>query len=320
MEELTELQQGYYLLKENKFSAAKEIFLKIVSKNERESSAYVGILLAENGMQEEGQLCLLDWPLASYTLFRQAKECAGKGYKDTLDDCEKKQKGILEEKERKYQALLAQTGKYERNEKKLQELISCCVELRNFRNTQELRGELEKELETLHTKKNQKKKKLIIRFVPVLIAVIVLAAALGMLFALPKNDGVRYALTLNGYVVIDCDEEKEEVVLPEKIFFISVTEVGGKAFKDCGKLTEVTLNGKIERIGKSAFSNCVSLKHLSGTESVREAEGKAFNDCKALRTLYFAEDCTFAPTAFRGCNKGLIVYAGEKLQTVDVEA
>lgn len=320
MEELSDLQQAYYQLKANKFSEAKKIFEKVIKESPKESSAYIGALLAENNLHDEGQLPDLPQPLSSYPLFERAREAAKKGYADTLEGFERKQKELLEKKEKSYLLLLEKSSEDPKDEKQLSELIGRAAELRNYKNSQDLRDKLEKELYVLHTAKSEKRKKFLIRFVPAAVLVLAVVTVLGVLFALPERDGMRYALTLNGYAVVDCDKDKQTAVLRGEIYGIPVTEVGRNAFKDCAVLTEVTLNGKIDAIGKSAFSNCRNLKNVEGSETVERVQGKAFKDCKSLRLLKLAPDCQLARTAFRDCDGSLIVFAGDKQQTIDVDA
>ncbi len=320
VEELTDLQHAYYLLKNNKYSEAVRIFEKVMADSPTEPTAYIGALLAQNCMHSEEQLVNLPLPLSSYALFESARKNAGKGYGQVLFSYEEAQRKLLEEKEEKYLFLLEGVSKTEKNEKELSDLIGCAVELRDYKDAAAIRSQLEKDRQAFHTAKAEKKKEFWIRFLPCAVLLLTVVAVVGTLFALPKRDGLRYALTLNGYAVVDCDRDQQTAVLREKIYGIPVTEVGRNAFKDCNELTQVTLNGKIDAIGKSAFSNCRNLKGVVGAETVEKVGGKAFKDCKSLRLLKLAPDCQLARTAFRDCDRSLAVFAGDERQTVDVDA
>ena len=317
MEELTGLQQGYYHLQQNAFAEAKKVFSEVLAENGSEARAYIGVLLAENGLQDERQLPQLPLPLADYELFARARAVSSKSYGETLDVYERQQEKVLSEKEEDYTALLSGLSANNRNEEALTALLGRSVGLKNYKDAPLLRERLEKELHDLRQDKKKKNKKTLTIVLCIAIPVLILLTVLGVLFAMPTADGVRYALTLNGYAVIGSDDSIREAEIPASIHGIAVTAVGDKAFKNCDHLKNVTLPEKIESIGRSAFSNCRNLEKVTGAENVKKVGEKAFKDCAELKELRFAEGCVFMENAFKDCAENLAVYAGDR--SVDIE-
>lgn len=86
--------------------------------------------------------------------------------------------------------------------------------------------------------------------------------------------------------------------------YYSVVEVGYCAFKDCSKITSVSLPSTVKKIGDYAFHNCESLSsfNLNNTE---EIGFDAFWNCKSLTSFpsggYYLKE--IGSYAFEGCEK-----------------
>ena len=318
MEELTGLQQGYYHLQKSAYAEAQKIFRQVLEENDREAPAYIGILLAENGLQDDRQLGDLPLPLADYELFARAKECASEGYRETLASYERQQEKKLRDKEIRYTELVDGAAKENKSEETLKTLVGSALLLKNYKDAPILRERLEKELQELRDAKKKKKKKVLTVCLCIAIPLLIALTVFGVLFAMPSEGGVRYALTLNGFSAIGSEDSVRTVEIPEKIHGIAVTSIGNKAFKNRDHLKEVTLNGKIDSIGKSAFSNCRNLEKVNGAENVKEVGEKAFKDCAELTELHFAEGCAFSKDAFKDCSESLAVYAGGQRAAIEI--
>ena len=320
MEELSSIQQGFFLLKEHNFSAAALRFSDALGEKE-ESSAYIGLLLARSQMQGEEQLPELPKPLSEYEEYRKALELAGEGYGSTLRAYEEAQKKVLDGKEEKYKQLRCDLAAAEKEEKAspakeietLDALISRAKELDGYKDAPAIIEVLNKrKSELLDKGKKQRNKKLKI-ILPIAICAAIALIIAGFFFLLPVRGDVRYALTLNGYVAISCDEDATAVTLEETIFGIPVTGVGKKAFKDCEDLEVIKLNANVKKIERAAFNGCKSLQFVIDAKNVETVEENAFKECKRLRELHFSENCMIDPYAFRACDKALKVYVGDKI-------
>ncbi|MBQ2800394.1 MAG: leucine-rich repeat protein [Lachnospiraceae bacterium] len=64
-----------------------------------------------------------------------------------------------------------------------------------------------------------------------------------------------------------------------------VTAIAPNAFKNCKKLTKITMKTNIKIIGKSAFSGCVKLKSVNIGSNVTTIGTQAFYKCTALKKI-----------------------------------
>lgn len=89
--------------------------------------------------------------------------------------------------------------------------------------------------------------------------------------------------------VTDCDDAVSEVVMPEKIENISVTQIKFLAFSDCTLLTGITIPKDMENIGADAFKGCTALSEITVSEdntSYSSEDGVLFNKDKTILYKY----------------------------------
>ncbi len=90
----------------------------------------------------------------------------------------------------------------------------------------------------------------------------------------------------------------QSVYIPE-----GVTEIGGNAFFNCNKLTDVTMPESVEIIGIGAFANCSMLEYITIPAKVTEIGGNAFGGCSMLKNITIPESVeSIGSWAFIGCN------------------
>ena len=71
-----------------------------------------------------------------------------------------------------------------------------------------------------------------------------------------------------------------------------VTSIGPAAFKDCSKLTSVTIPESVTSIGHSAFSGCSSLTSVTIPDSVTSIGDRAFQYCSNLTSVTIGNSVT----------------------------
>lgn len=104
-------------------------------------------------------------------------------------------------------------------------------------------------------------------------------------------------LTIENNVLVKCDENATEVVIPE-----GVTEINWGAFEDCKLLTSIVIPESIKKIRGSAFSGCESLKSIVIPKGVTEIGFSAFGDCQSLSSIVIPEGVNeIGYNAFAGC-------------------
>ncbi|MBO5287531.1 MAG: leucine-rich repeat domain-containing protein [Clostridia bacterium] len=105
------------------------------------------------------------------------------------------------------------------------------------------------------------------------------------------------------YVVSAVKDEFTDLVIPDR------HRDGGKivgiadyAFKNCSKLTRVTIGDNIESIGYRSFANCNNLSSVTMGANVKSIGVEAFSGCSSLSTVSLSEGLTsISSEAFSNC-------------------
>ncbi|MDY4077599.1 MAG: leucine-rich repeat domain-containing protein [Clostridium sp.] len=88
------------------------------------------------------------------------------------------------------------------------------------------------------------------------------------------------------YAVITKYRGKDsEVVIPEEINKIPITEIGDNAFKENKNIEKLIIPSNITTIGKYAFYGCTSLKTIEFSQGLLNIGKLAFSSCKGLENL-----------------------------------
>lgn len=97
-----------------------------------------------------------------------------------------------------------------------------------------------------------------------------------------------------------------EVIIPDTVNTIygAMSGYGRGAFRNCIKLTSVTIPNSVTVIGDGAFAGCTSLVSISIPDSVTKIGESAFNGCTNLTSINIPNSITTIGTrTFAGCNK-----------------
>lgn len=81
-----------------------------------------------------------------------------------------------------------------------------------------------------------------------------------------KYGGYYFTILSDDTVRFDRLQDKEisgTFYLPKKIYGRKVTQIGSNAFKDCKKITRITIISTITEIGSYAFEGCTSLESIT---------------------------------------------------------
>lgn len=85
------------------------------------------------------------------------------------------------------------------------------------------------------------------------------------------NNYIYYTISSSGEAIIqNARASITEAIIPEEIEGHPVTEIEGYAFKDCTRLTRVTLPENLHKIGEFAFQNCIRLTELEIPDTVSD--------------------------------------------------
>ena len=120
---------------------------------------------------------------------------------------------------------------------------------------------------------------------------------------------VKYAVE-GGYLtfdkktgtVTDCDSSVTKANIPHTIKGVTVTSIGGSAFRYCTSLTSVTIPDSVTSIGEEAFYGCWDLTRLTIPGSVTSIDKDAFCFCSSLTSVTIPDSVTsIGDSAFYGC-------------------
>ena len=120
---------------------------------------------------------------------------------------------------------------------------------------------------------------------------------------------VKYAVE-GGYLTFDkktgtvtnCDPSVTKANIPHTIKGVTVTSIGGSAFRYCTSLTSVTIPDSVTSIGEEAFYGCWDLTRLTIPGSVTSIDKDAFCFCSSLTSVTIPDSVTsIGDSAFYGC-------------------
>ena len=161
------------------------------------------------------------------------------------------------------------------------------------------------------------------------------------------SEGLEYNLKQDGtYEVISygaCMDN--DVVIPSEVNGIPVTSIGWDAFRECDRLTSITIpdsvtdiymgafyyctnlenmmfgtNSELKLIDIVAFAGCTSLTNIEFPNNLTTIEESAFSDCTNLTSIYIPDSVTnLVQHAFDGCRSLTSVTFGENSQLIHIQ-
>ena len=111
---------------------------------------------------------------------------------------------------------------------------------------------------------------------------------------------------------------KKNLVIPETLDGLPVTEIADRAFFCAFDLKNVWLPESITRVGDSAFMYCTSLSYISLPESLTHISNGAFRHCNSLEQITLRDGISnIGPYAFDGCSNLVSVVLPNSIQTLN---
>ena len=124
------------------------------------------------------------------------------------------------------------------------------------------------------------------------------------------NNGTELQVTYRGGNYDSFSNEYQgNVAIPEEVTYMNrtrkVTSIGITAFRECYRLTSVTIPNSVTSIGNYAFYNCSGLTSVTIGNGVTSIGYSAFYECSGLTSVTIPNSVTsIGGAAFSGC-KGL---------------
>ncbi|MBO5164006.1 MAG: leucine-rich repeat protein [Ruminococcus sp.] len=95
-----------------------------------------------------------------------------------------------------------------------------------------------------------------------------------------------------------------DIIVPETIDGVTVTDVGEHGLAGASKITSVTLPDTVTVIGKQAFSGCTALKTVNIPSGVTAIGDEAFLNCLSLESIKLPDNLTsIGVRSFYNCQK-----------------
>ena len=147
-----------------------------------------------------------------------------------------------------------------------------------------------------------------------LVCIIVACIAILPVHALTESvDGITWTYTVaNGVASIGGGSSDSPAVrtstsgaitIPSTLGGYPVTSIGYSAFRECSRLTSVTIPNRVTNIGASAFSRCSGLTSVTIPNSVTNIGDRAFSSCSGLTSVTIPASVTsIGDSAFRNCS------------------
>lgn len=92
--------------------------------------------------------------------------------------------------------------------------------------------------------------------------------------------------------------------IPDNLGGCPVVAIGGSAFRDCNKLTSVTIPSTVTTLGTWAFAACSALANVTIGPNVTSIPDRAFNECSVLKAIVIPDSVrSIGKDAFSRCRK-----------------
>lgn len=123
-------------------------------------------------------------------------------------------------------------------------------------------------------------------------------------------DGIKYQLNSaekTAMVIYQGGTTSGNIVIPETLVYngvtFRVTSIDDGAFRNCHKITSVTIPNSVTSIGVRAFYGCSSLKSVVIPSSIKSIKYETFRGCSSLTSIRIPDNVTsIESSAFMYCS------------------
>lgn len=133
---------------------------------------------------------------------------------------------------------------------------------------------------------------------------------------------LEYKIYTDHVAVSRCEKEAVgEIIIPEEINGVPVTEIGADCFKECKDIKSVVIPDSIKKIGKYAFWFCRGLTSVNIPKNITVIETGVFYSCTSLRSVTIPNSVTeIGSTAFLGCERFISIVIPDSVKSIDSAA
>lgn len=126
------------------------------------------------------------------------------------------------------------------------------------------------------------------------------------LYAILKPDFLEFSpISGKDSYSVTCKEKSiSSVVIPSMYKGKAVTALGREAFRNCSKLTDITIPASVSSIEYYAFGSCAELTSITLPDSITSIGVGAFHSCKKLKEITLPTSVTsIGNSAFISCSE-----------------
>ncbi len=131
-----------------------------------------------------------------------------------------------------------------------------------------------------------------------------------------------YTVSNNKATIVDVNTSiSGKIVIPTTLGNYTVTSIGGEAFRNCGKLTGITIPDSVISIGANAFSACSNITSITISNAVTKIGDYAFSNCFSLKNLIIPDSVmNIGVGAFMFCNNLMNITIGKNVTSIGSNA
>ena len=138
----------------------------------------------------------------------------------------------------------------------------------------------------------------------------------------PGADDFLYTLQEDDTIRLDDYKgaEQREIIIPEVIDGLPVTEIGEACFQNERTLEKVTMPDTVDQIGISAFAGCSELKEAVFSGNLKKIDIKAFENSGLTNVVLPVSVEIIEAAAFSGCENLETIFLPAAPDRADVSA
>ena len=114
---------------------------------------------------------------------------------------------------------------------------------------------------------------------------------------------LTYEIRSGSVTILSCNANANGMNIPEEIDGYPVHRIEEGAFRNCKKLTFISIPNTVSEIGDYAFADCTNLSSVTLPEDLTKIGNYVFQNCMKLRMIILPETVTMiGDYAFYGCD------------------
>ena len=141
-----------------------------------------------------------------------------------------------------------------------------------------------------------------------LISIVSILTVINLTYGFFLGNGMRYSLYRDGFHVRGFANDRENLVIPEKILGINVVGIDRGAFQGSEILSNVKVPGSVKNIDEFAFNACENLTSVTLNEGVKKLSSQSLANCNNLQAVITPDSLSeFRPDTFTNSERLILL-------------